>query len=50
MDSLESVQHFIDDYLGYLYELRPTAASFDGPSSITSCPLDLSNDITRSFK
>jgi uncharacterized protein (DUF885 family) len=30
MDSLETVQHFIDDYLGYLYELRPTAASFDG--------------------
>ena len=30
MDSLESVQHFVDDYLGYLYELRPTAASFDG--------------------
>ena len=30
MDSLESVQHFVDDYLGYLHELRPTAASFDG--------------------
>jgi hypothetical protein len=30
MDSLESVQHFVDDYLGYLYELKPTAASFDG--------------------
>jgi uncharacterized protein (DUF885 family) len=30
MDSLESVQHFVDDYLRYLYEIRPTAASFDG--------------------
>lgn len=30
MDSLETVQHFVDDYLSYLYEIRPTAASFDG--------------------
>lgn len=30
MDSLETVQHFLDDYLRYLYEIRPTAASFDG--------------------
>lgn len=30
MDSLEPLSHFVDDYLGYLYELRPTAATFDG--------------------
>jgi hypothetical protein len=30
MDSLETVQHFVDDYLAYLHELRPTAAAFDG--------------------
>jgi uncharacterized protein (DUF885 family) len=30
MDSLETVQHFVDDYLGYLHELRPTSAAFDG--------------------
>ncbi|HEY8549679.1 MAG TPA: DUF885 domain-containing protein [Vicinamibacterales bacterium] len=30
MDSLESVPHFVDDYLRYLYEIRPTAATFDG--------------------
>jgi uncharacterized protein (DUF885 family) len=30
MDSLELLSHFVDDYLGYLYELRPTAATFDG--------------------
>ena len=31
MDSLETVQHFIDDYLGYLHELRPT------PRRSTAC-------------
>ena len=30
MDSFETVPHFVDDYLGYLYEQRPTAATFDG--------------------
>ena len=30
MDSLEPLSHFVDNYLGYLYELRPTAATFDG--------------------
>jgi uncharacterized protein (DUF885 family) len=30
MDSFETVPHFVDDYLGYLYEHRPTAATFDG--------------------
>ncbi len=30
MDSFETVPHFVDDYLGYLYEQRPTSATFDG--------------------
>lgn len=30
MDSLETVPHFVDDYLQYLHELRPTYAAFDG--------------------
>jgi hypothetical protein len=44
MDSLESVQHFVDDYLGYLYELRPTQASFDGVHAFD----DHVEDFTRS--
>ena len=43
MDSLESVQHFVDDYLGYLYEQRPTAASFDGVHAFD----DHVEDVTR---
>jgi uncharacterized protein (DUF885 family) len=30
MESLEQLPHFVDDYLGFLYEVRPTAATFDG--------------------
>jgi uncharacterized protein (DUF885 family) len=30
MESFELLPHFIDDYLGFLYEIRPTAATFDG--------------------
>jgi uncharacterized protein (DUF885 family) len=30
MESLELLSHFVDDYLGFLYEARPTAATFDG--------------------
>ena len=43
MDSLESVQHFVDDYLRYLYEIRPTAASFDGVHALD----DHVEDFTR---
>jgi uncharacterized protein (DUF885 family) len=30
MESLEPLPHFVDDYLSFLYEARPTAATFDG--------------------
>jgi uncharacterized protein (DUF885 family) len=30
MESFELLPHFVDDYLGFLYEIRPTAATFDG--------------------
>ncbi len=30
MESFEPLPHFVDDYLGFLYETRPTAATFDG--------------------
>jgi Bacterial protein of unknown function (DUF885) len=30
MESLEPLPHFIDDYLSFLYEAHPTAATFDG--------------------
>ena len=43
MDSLESVQHFVDDYIAYLYEQRPTAASFDGVHAFD----DHVEDVTR---
>jgi hypothetical protein len=30
MESLEPLPHFVDDYLSFLYEAHPTAATFDG--------------------
>src|SRR3970040_996831 len=30
MYSAEPLQHFVDEYLSYLYEVHPTNATFDG--------------------
>ncbi len=44
MQSSEPLHHFVDDYLGYLYEACPTSATLDGVHTYD----DLLEDLSRS--
>ena len=44
MNASEPLAHFVDDFLGYLYETHPTHATFDGVHTHD----DLLEDLSRS--